>query len=131
MTVGSVQRTKVAVFVYIPTAVFIKIVFLMTGPAKPGWAKTNMKPVWWPCQVPFPDINNIKPRPKHEDLVTIMSHYREWRDLEGQGDDEEIYEGSVSPLIPAVVVSNSTISPLVETSSSPATCQAHVTELVS
>ena len=81
--------------------------------------------------MPFTDINNIKPRPKHEDLVTIMSHYREWRDLEGEDDDEEIYKGPVSPLVPPAVVSNSTISPLVETSSSPATCQVHVTELVS
>ena len=37
-----------------------------------------MKPVWWPHEIIFSDVNN-NPRPRRKDLLVIMKHFREWK----------------------------------------------------
>ena len=36
------------------------------------------KSVWWPRNVLFTDVNNLKKGPRQKDLITIMESYRKW-----------------------------------------------------
>jgi len=54
------------------------------GRQKPGWGKEDFKPVWWPEQIKFTDVNN-NPPPRHKRLMVIMEHYRDWRKRQSWG----------------------------------------------
>ena len=50
----------------------------MLGKTNPGWGKDTLKPVWWPHQITFSDVNN-NPHPRRTDLLIIMQHFKEWK----------------------------------------------------
>ena len=91
----------------------------MTGRQKPNWGKPSSKPVWWPEHVNFTDVNN-NPRPKLNELVSIMEHFRDWKGSEVADIDENDSQvedhppmSSSTPLLPPQNTSryHSTCSP--------------------